>query len=250
MLRIVLCIAIFICAILIGCGSDEFHQKSMRSYQRANQLYEQGDYRKAAEAYEYVAARIHNGDVYYNLGNTYFKIGEHGKAILYYERAKRLMPRDADVKKKLALALSLNINKQPAGVPFISVIQSVVTINEFTILAFFCYLALAGAFIVYVFIDDTQIQKIACRVTIFFAIVLLFCIVFLILLIYEGNVSKAIVLFPEVIARSAPDDGAAEIFTLHEGTMIEISEQRERWSKIQLPNGNDGWIPNSAIEQI
>jgi tetratricopeptide (TPR) repeat protein len=81
-------------------------------FARANQLYEEGRYQEAVAKYEEIlASGMQDGRVYYNLGNAYFKQDKLGPAILNYERAQRLMPRDEDIKVNLAYARSQIVDK-------------------------------------------------------------------------------------------------------------------------------------------
>ena len=80
------------------------------SYRSADALYQDGQYQQAVEKYEQIASSIQNGAVYYNLGNAYFRLGNRGKAILNYERAKRLMPRDKDTNFNLKVAKTQNVD--------------------------------------------------------------------------------------------------------------------------------------------
>ena len=75
---------------------------------RANTLYTQGQYAEAVEAYEAVLqSGLASGNVYFNLGNAYFKAGQVGRAILSYERARRFLPSDPDLAANLGFARSL-----------------------------------------------------------------------------------------------------------------------------------------------
>ena len=125
---------ILLCTFITGCTSGKLHSELIQLYKQANQLYEKKEYPKAAEVYEIIASKVRNGNVYYNLGNTYFKLGQRGKAILYYERARQLMPRDKDIRGNLRYAISLNKDKQFA--PFNSILNNLITINELTVLVF------------------------------------------------------------------------------------------------------------------
>ena len=81
-------------------------------YQEGNRLYQEGDYDGALASYlRLIEAGFEAGEVYYNIGNSYFKLGEIAHSILYFERAKRLLPRDEDVLVNLDLARSLTVDE-------------------------------------------------------------------------------------------------------------------------------------------
>ena len=81
-------------------------------YQEGNRLYQEGDFEGALASYlRLVEAGFESGEVYYNIGNTYFKLGNVALSILYYERARRLLPGDEDVQANLDLARSLTVTR-------------------------------------------------------------------------------------------------------------------------------------------
>ena len=90
----------YVCFLFFTCWERTAYPQSQSHleaiYRRANADYEQGQYQRAIEKYEQIVPLFRNGIVYYNLGNAYFRLEERGKAIVNYERAKRLMPRDKD----------------------------------------------------------------------------------------------------------------------------------------------------------
>jgi len=246
--RITFSLVAIVFIIIAGCSSDTLHSELTQLYKQANQLYEKKEYLKAAEIYELLASKIRNGNVYYNLGNTYFKLGQRGKAILYYERAKRLMPRDKDIRRNLRYAISLNEDKQFA--PFSSIVNNLITTNELTFLSFWISLFSAAAVIVHILFDEAQIKKIAYRAMFILGCTFLLCFIILILSVHTSGIPSAIVLIPEIAAKSAPDEGSAVLFSLHEGTMVEIKKIQGRWAKIILPDGTEGWVVSNAIGRI
>lgn len=237
-----------VCTVIAGCTYDTLHSELTQLYKQANQLYEKKEYLKAAENYEFIASRVCNGNVYYNLGNTYFKLGQRGKAILDYERAKRLMPRDKDIRRNLRFAISLNEDKQFA--PFSSILNSLITINELIFLSFLFSCFFSAAAVVYILFDNAKIKKFPRRAMSVLGGTLLLCLIILILSVHTSSIPRAIVLIPEIVTKSAPDEGSAVLFSLHEGTMVEIKEMQGKWVKISLPDGTEGWVSSSAIGRI
>jgi tetratricopeptide (TPR) repeat protein len=239
---------VMICTVIASCSSDTLSSELIQLYIQANSLYEKKEYVEAAEVYNLISSRVRNGNVYYNLGNTYFKLGQRGKAILYYERAKRLMPRDKDIRKNLRYAISLNEDKTYA--PFSSILGSLITIDELTFLLFLFSLFLAAAIVVYILFYDTGMKKIARYAIFTFGGILLFCFIILILSVHISNIPGAIVLISEISAKSSPDEGSTILFSLHEGTMVEIERMRGKWAKIKLSDGTAGWVLSNRIERI
>ena len=94
--------------VMVSLARTQATETPAQLFERGNAAYEAGDYGAAVEDYEKVAgAGVIAADLFYNLGNAYFKQGDLGRAVLWFERARRLAPRDADVRDNLDLTRSL-----------------------------------------------------------------------------------------------------------------------------------------------
>src|SRR3990167_758545 len=84
----------------------------------ATTAYDQSDFKKSISVYEHLIAQgVHNGSVYYNLANSYFRTGEKGKAVAAYLTARRLLPRDPDVKANLKFVHDQSVDKLSVEAP-------------------------------------------------------------------------------------------------------------------------------------
>src|SRR3990172_12167297 len=93
---------------LFSSANGEMAQNPKYTFYKANTLYEEGKFDEAIVEYQKLLKdNVESGNLYYNLGNCYFKKGEPGRAILNYERAKRLIPQDSDLKSNYEYAGSL-----------------------------------------------------------------------------------------------------------------------------------------------
>ena len=247
----------YVCLLCFACWEPSTHAQSQSileaSYRRANADYERGQYQQAIEKYEQIAASIQNGNVYYNLGNAYFRLGERGKAIVNYERAKRLMPRDQETVLNLKIARALNpdafdLVKVPSG---FSLLYGALHPDEIVWLGLVPYWMAAVSGIGLLFSRKRQLKQICRSVALTGCLTWVFFLLLLGLKIRELNVPYAIVTANEVAVRSEPHPGAAEITRpLHEGTKVQLKEERGDWVKIYLPDENAGWLPAEAIEKI
>ena len=232
---------------------SQFQPTLEASYRNADALYQDGQYQQAAEKYEQIAGSIQNSAVYYNLGNAYFRLGNRGKAILNYERAKRLMPRDKDTNFNLKVAKAQNVDsfdlvKPPSG---FSLLYGALHPNEIVWAGLIPYWIAAISLIAVQFIQNLRFQRALRYVLLIGGIGWLFSLLVLGLKIREINVSYAIVVANEVMVRSEPDLGSETIaLPLHEGTKIQLQEERNDWIKIYLPDENSGWLTADAIEKI
>lgn len=223
-------------------------------YNRGNEQYRAGRFEAAISAYQRVVAQgLHNGEVYYNLGNAYFKNGQLGRAILSYERALKLMPKDADVLANLQFANARKSDRET------EVEENVLTRVLQAIFAFFSVNMLAVMVCVFVFCLSGVV---ACWIFVPIRRVLwagLLALVAVALLGSAGmlafkasshRIPKAIVLADEATGRSGPGRDFLQVFTLHEGTKVEIERAEGGWLLVRLHSGLGGWIEARALERI
>ena len=240
--------------ILVGWGFSANAQSPVASgYRQANAYYEQGVYEKAVEKYEQIAGLAANGVIHYNLGNAYFRLGRRGSAILNYERARRLMPRDKDVIFNLKVARARNVDgfdlvKPPSG---FSLIYGHLRADEIAWTGLtLCWLA-AASFVAYQFLRQDRIRAVLRYVALATGVVWVCSLILLGLKVNDLGTPYAVVIADEVAVRSEPDVSADEIaLPLHEGAKIQLQEARSDWVRIYLPDENVGWLPVEAIERI
>ncbi len=222
---------------------------------QGNRLYEAGDYRKALESYSGIAAMgYESGPLYFNLGNCYYKLGETGQAILHYERAARLIPGDEDLEVNLSLA-RLKVVDQIPELPRFRVLVLLERFvfsfprNALWILMWSSYAVLAAAWILKLLWSRSRRFS---GKTIWAGALLLiissFCLVGQIR--QERESSEAIILASEARAVSAPGEEGIQVFTLHEGTKVQIQEVSGSWVEVLLADGNVGWLKADSLARI
>lgn len=234
-----------------------------RLFKDANRAYSEKDYAAARDLYLKIADEggVKSSPVFYNLGNAYFHLGELGNAILYYERARRLSPRDRDILRNLKVARKHCLDKpisieQNVVMAFFGRIASKATVNEWTVGAT-VLLFLAGAvFTLRVFLSRGWGRPTLLGVGL---VVLVFWVWL------AGNawnqarwlrVPRAVVVSPEVkvYPEPRPRHLGSERFVLREGTEVEILEadpgSGDVWNRVQLEKGIAGWCPGSALAGI
>lgn len=227
------------------------------NYEAANQAYAEGDYGQAAELYTQVLEEEGIApEVYYNLGNAYYKQNEIGKAILNYERALRLKPFYTDAKYNLQLAQQRvvddiqNTQKSFLSVWIESLIQSL-TSNVWAYISIGCFVACALLFLSFAFAKRLILRKFS------FHMAVVFILVSLLTGIFAGVARHnyvermdAIILQGVATVKSAPDMSGTDLFVLHEGTKVRIADAVGDWYEIHLANGNRGWIEKQMLERI
>lgn len=232
-------------------------QQSNVTKAEGDSAYMRNDYASAIQIYENLLKKGEAAEVYYNLGNSYYKAGDNAKAILNYERALLLQPGNSDIRANLDIARSKTIDKV-VPVPeifFVSWTKSLInsmSIDAWAKLGVVFFILLLVSLYLFFFSKQTLWKK-----TGFIA-----GLVFLVLVILSNifasqqkneltNRNDAIVLTPSVTVRSTPSDSGTSLFILHEGHKVEIKDNSMReWKEIRLEDGKVGWVPASSVEVI
>ena len=218
---------------------------------KANQAFKQGHYQEAIDGYEQLVSAGHeSGHIYYNLGNGYFRLNRLGQAILNYERARLLMPRDADLNFNLSHARDQILDAVPES-------------QGFSRMAFF-------------WLDSLSLHELfwsfAILNILFWAILLtrlfhrsewnyyLSVVLVVLWLIWGisfglkwhqvGTDNRAVIIEQEVNILAGPDIQDTVLFKLHQGTIVHQERSEDGWFLIRLPDKKRGWIKAEAVERI
>ncbi|MEO0115105.1 MAG: tetratricopeptide repeat protein [candidate division WOR-3 bacterium] len=218
-------------------------------YNEANAAYERGDYAQAIELYEQAVRTTQNSCLYYNLGNAYFKSGQIGKALLNYQRARFLKPRDRDINANIQFLRNYRIDKMlTIENPIIKIIA-----NFFHFLSFqeTLFLSALSFFVMMVLIALAIIfyQRVLAYIAIVGAVIFLYS--FISWQIWQGERSptRAVIIVPEVTLHSGPGQEYKDIYIAHDGLEVKVLESRGDYSLVQFPGGG-GWLETKAIESI
>ncbi len=230
---------------------------SAQTKAQADSAYIEKEYAQACEIYESLLQKGESGEIYYNLGNAYFKQNQLGRAILNYERALLLLPGNADVSANLDIARAKTVDKINPNPEIFFVAWTRALINmlyvdtwgTWGIGLFFCALA---ALSIYFFAKGVKWRKIG----FFTALISLILCIVTNLFAYEqkrkiDHRTDAIVLSPSVTVRSTPSDEGTSLFVIHEGTRVDITDTSIKdWYSVRLADGREGWILVSQVEKI
>lgn len=236
-----------------------------RLFYTANALYEKGEYAKAVEAYiSILDMGLENGNMFYNIGNGFLKLGKVGYAVLCYERAKRYSPGDSDLKANLAYARLLT-GDSDFQTPLKSLVVRIIerpfrNFNLATIaisaLIFYVIVFLGLAFIIIspvfsrkgwnpIFLRRIKLALLA-MLTALIVNVMAFTIRY-----YDEEILKhGIVIQKEAECKYEPIEKSTTYYNLHEGNEVLILETRNGWRRIKRLDGKIAWVKKETIEEI
>ncbi len=224
---------------------------------RGNRHYLNKNFSVAAACYaEVIKSGYESAELYYNLGNAWYKTNDMARAILYYEKALLLQPGDEDTRQNLALANQRIIDKIEVIPSFflkrwINALKGIFSPNQWAIVCLLLFAVSLGGFALFFLSNNIALKKAGFSAGV---VVLMITIASLILMysrMYEIQKHEAaIIMVPSVNARSSPDEQSTNVFVLHEGTRVLVTDSVQQWKEIRLANGNKGWIPGEALEEI
>lgn len=248
---------IFFILISVNAMSQSVSGDREAKWSEANNYYAQGEYTPAILLYEeLLGGGEHSEELYYNLGNAYFKNNNLGKAILNYHRALLLNPGNEDTQYNLALSTARTVDKiEPAPEFFlktwIKAFGGMMSSDAWAVVSLLALAATLVAVILWLVSNSLPLRKLG------FYTAIIAVIIGAVAISYSHNAySKqtasldAIILNTAAPVKSAPATSSKDLFLLHEGTVVTILNTMGEWSEIRLEDGNKGWIQSTAIEKI
>ena len=244
----------FLSLVIAGISSaDEAAQR----FEQANQLYLQAKYPDAVAQYEkIVQSGFESGELYFNLGNAYYKSGNIQKAILNYERARQLLPRDEDVQFNLQLA-NLQVVDKIDAVPRLFVyrwVDSMLALFSLSTMGWIIYsffILTLTAFACFLYARTYTQKRLSMFAGLVFSTALILTMIGYGVQSYkESNTEFAIVMSDVANIKAAPDSKGNDLFVLHKGLRVQVLDSVNHWRKIRLADGKVGWIPEEDCESI
>ena len=222
----------------------------------ADSAYAKEDYQTAISIYESLLSDNVSPELYYNLGNAYYRLDDMPHAILNYERALLLSPGDSDIRFNLQMARNKTIDKiiPESEMFFVTWYKSLVNImgvDGWAILAIIMFALAAILILLYVFTDVVIIRKIG-----FFGAGLSM-IIFVVANVFayqQGNKVASYngaIIMSTANVKSTPAENGTDLFVLHEGTRVDITDDSMNdWKEVRIADGKEGWIETKKLELI
>ena len=235
-------------------ANDAKAQKPEELLIKANTLYNESAYDSAAAVYESIINKGYSSStLFYNLGNTYYKIGKYPLAIYYYEKSLKLDPKNEDTKHNIEIAQAF-ISDKIESVPEFFVktwwknISNSFSINTWSVIT----LVFFGIMLICLFFYFTAKTRILKKSMFFVGIALIATtICSFSITIKKSNYIKSqnegIIVTPTITVKSSPSSSSVDLFVLHEGSKVKILDHTDNWDKIKIANGSIGWLPSSTI---
>ena len=225
----------------------------------ANQAYDEADYALASRSYQQLVDQgVVDVALFYNLGNSYYKLGDWGRAIVNYRRALVVAPRDGDIQTNLALARAETVDALDQESELISIrIASAgamwLTFNETARLALGVWLVFGVTMFAYSQLTIRRWREVL-QLLLVGLITLVIGLSGLLVVHYyvQENYPAAVIVVDEPVdIRSGPGTQFVTEFTLHSGAEVTWLEQRGPWTRIALPGGNlQGWLDANDVERV
>ncbi len=250
-MKIFIIAIVFILSGVLFCGAESVDEV----FFRANKHYDDGNFQEAAKLYEQLISQgVISGNMYYNLGNAYYKMGKKGKALLNYERAKKFIPNNEDLFANMSFIKStLDVEQPKQTYPVFQKIwrsiRNAVSIRTWfviSVILFFSVCFLLGiGFINYQFRRRSHMIS---------GILAVLFVVSLMLFIDGFNAGKhfktGVVISPEADVRYSPSYSGVVAFKLVEGMKARIIRKQGPWTLIRLNKEKSGWIESESIEAV
>jgi tetratricopeptide (TPR) repeat protein len=248
---------LFFIALVVFKGAFAQTPALQDSLNQAAKYYNSGKYNEAIRTYENVLSKGFESPVlYFNLGNAYYKAGNSTFAILNYERAKKLSPNDEDINYNLEMAKKKIVDNivslpQPGFLAWWKQLISIRSADQWAVhslIAFFIFLILFGVFL---FSGTTRVRRFA----FWFSLAAIF---------YSGVTfsfgddmrkkvikhNSAVITERSVRVKGSPSETGTELFIIHEGLTVQLTDQIGDWIEIRLPDGNKGWVKEGMMMKI
>jgi len=244
----------YIFVLLIKMG---FSQTPDLLFEKGNDLYNKGEFESAINEYDKILENeIHSAELYFNMGNSFYRLNKVAESNFYFEKALLLSPNNEEILDNLSFAKNMTLDAIEE-LPETQVQQNI----NFIIYLFstrtwaFISIGLMSLFFItalfYLFSFNPIYKRFYFLLSIIF-LVISFITSSLVWQETQNNnkIKKGIIFAKELPVFSEPNNRNEEIFSLHEGTKVELLDKLRGWEKIRLVNGSEGWVINNQIKPL
>lgn len=226
-------------------------------FNKANELYKDEKYEKAIEIYRKIEkSKQVSSELYYNLANANYKLNKVAWSIYYFEKALQLNPMNFDARNNLVFAKRLTLDRiEELPKTFLqridkSILQKL-SFNGWSRLSIVFSIIVSVLFILFYKAVEPNRKRLFFITSImaFLLMIITYAIAFNQYEIAKSN-KPAIVFVQKVEVKNSPTQNSEEVFTLHEGTKVNVLDQVDNWKKIKLADGKIGWLLSEDIKEL
>ncbi|MEO1010666.1 MAG: tetratricopeptide repeat protein [Bacteroidota bacterium] len=233
------------------------HAQNGALFEEATKAYNGGNYEKATENYLKILDNgEHSPELYFNLGNAYYKLNRIAPSIYYYEKALLLKPNDPEIRNNLSYAQNMTldaIEKMPdTGLSKIyKGITRLLSFDQWAKLAVVCIILFVSLFIAFFNFRYSSRKRMAFIISMVFLFTAALSIVLAFMQYNDFKKDRPAIIFAEeIVIKSEPNDRSQNVFTLHEGTRVNVLDSLNQWKKIRIADGKTGWLMGESIKML
>lgn len=226
-------------------------------FNKATEAYNNGDYQTAIDSYSNILENgQHSAELYFNLGNAYYRLNQIAPSIYNYEKALLLSPNDSEIKNNLSFAQNMTLDAietlpETVLAKIYKTITGIMTFDQWSYTAVLFMILFVLLYIAFYYFNYATKKRIAFITSFACLFVSIIAVVFAFIQ-YNDFISDqpAIVFDSEVRIKAEPNKRSEQIFILHEGTKVSVLEELNEWKKIKIVDGKTGWIPSEGIKVL
>lgn len=226
-------------------------------FNKATDAYNSADYNTAIESYlAIIETGQHSSELYFNLGNSYYKLNQIAPSIYYYEKALLLKPNDAEIINNLGYAQNMALDAielmPETGLSKIyNDITRQLSFDQWGYAAVIFVILFVLLYIAFYYLEYATQKRIAFITSLLSLVLAVVSVVFAVLQYSDFKADKpAIVFDDEIKVTSEPNKKSQTVFTLHEGTKVNVLEELKGYKKIRIADGQTGWLNSESIKVL
>lgn len=226
-------------------------------FNKATDAYNEGKYEQAIENYlEIVENNQHSAELYFNLGNAYYKLNQIAPSIYYYEKALLLKPKDSEILNNLSYAQNMTLDAieimPKTGLAKIyDDLIGFLSFDQWGYSAVIFMLLFVILYIAFYYLRYATQKRIAFITSIIALIIAIASLVFAFLQFNEFKADQPAIIFAEEVSvKSEPNERSQVVFELHEGTKLNVLEELNDWKKVRIADGQTGWLSSESIKLL
>lgn len=231
--------------------------QSDSNFEKATTAYNEGAFEKAIDLYTAILEDgQHSAALYYNLGNSYYKLNDIPNSIYFYEKALLLDPKDPEILNNLGYAQQMTLDAidtmpETGLSKFYKGIIHTLTFDQWAYMAigFICLFVLLYILFYYFEYSTRKRWSFIGSMTSLLVAVLSVAFAFMTYNDFKAN-KPAIIFADEIEIQAEPNPASDAVFVLHAGTKVSVLEELNDWKKIRIADGKTGWIPSNNLKLL